>query len=44
MALTHSVDRVDETGRELLTYGTPDYPIAFFDDDLSRVAVPPHWP
>lgn len=43
MALTRSVDRVDETGRELLTYGTPDYPIAFFDDDLSRVAVPPHW-
>lgn len=43
MALTCSVDQVDETGRELLTYGTPDFPIAFFDDDLTKVAVPPHW-
>ena len=43
MSLTHSVDQVDETGREILTYGTPDYPIAFFDDDLTTVAVPPHW-
>lgn len=43
MALTISVDRVDETGRELLTYGTEDFPIAFFDDDLTRVSVPYHW-
>ena len=43
MALTLSVDRVSEEGRELLTYGTPDFPIAFFDDDLARVAVPCHW-
>ncbi|MBQ9010456.1 MAG: helix-turn-helix transcriptional regulator [Clostridia bacterium] len=43
MALTQSVDQVDENGRELLTYGTPDFPIAFFDDDLTKVAVPPHW-
>lgn len=43
MALTRSVDRVDETGRELLIYGTPDYPIAFFDDDLTQIATPPHW-
>lgn len=43
MALTCSVDQVDETGRELLSYGTPDFPIAFFDDDLTKVAVPPHW-
>ena len=43
MALSVSVDRVDETGRELLTYGTKDYPIAFFDDDLTRVSVPYHW-
>lgn len=43
MALTLSVDRLDETGRELLQYGTEDFPIAFFDDDLVKVAVPYHW-
>ena len=43
MALTRSVDKVDENGRELLTYGTADFPVAFFDDDLSVVAVPAHW-
>ena len=43
MALTQSVDQVDESGRELLTYGTADFPIAFFDDDLTKVAVPFHW-
>ena len=43
MALSVSVDRVDETGRELLTYGTEDFPIAFFDDDLTIVSVPYHW-
>ena len=43
MALSLSVDRVDENGRELLSYGTEDFPIAFFDDDLTKVAVPYHW-
>ena len=43
MALTCSVDQVDENGRELLTYGTAAFPIAFFDDDLTKVAVPTHW-
>lgn len=43
MALTLSVDQVDENGRELLTYGTEGFPIAFFDDDLTKVVVPPHW-
>ena len=43
MALSISVDRVDETGRELLTYGTEDFPIAFFDDDLTKISVPYHW-
>lgn len=43
MALSVSVDRVDETGRELLTYGTEDFPIAFFDDDLAKISVPYHW-
>lgn len=43
MALSASIDRVDETGRELLTYGTPQFPIAFFDDDLAVVNVPYHW-
>ena len=43
MALTCSVDQVDENGREILTYGTEDFPIAFFDDDLTNVTVPTHW-
>ena len=43
MALTLSVDQVDETGREILTYGTPDFPIAFFDDDLTKVCSSTHW-
>lgn len=43
MALTKSVDQVDENGRERLTYGTVDFPIAFFDDDLTVVKVPWHW-
>ena len=43
MALSYSTDKTDDTGRELLTYGTPDYPIAFFDDDLTKVKVPWHW-
>ena len=43
MALSYSIDQVDENGKELLTYGTEDFPIAFFDDDLSKVAVPNHW-
>lgn len=43
MALSISVDRVDESGRELLTYGTEDFPIAFFDDDLTKISVPYHW-
>ena len=43
MGLTYSVDKVDKDGRELLTYGTKDFPIAFFDDDLTIVKVPWHW-
>ncbi len=43
MGLSYSTDKTDETGRELLTYGTPDFPIAFFDDDLTFVKVPWHW-
>ena len=43
MALSLSVDKVDETGRELLTYGTDDFPVAFFDDDMVNVIVPFHW-
>ena len=29
MALSYSTDKTDENGRELLTYGTPEFPIAF---------------
>lgn len=43
MALSYSTDKTDENGRELLTYGTPEFPIAFFDDDLTLVKVPWHW-
>ena len=43
MGLSYSTDKIDETGKELLTYGTPDFPIAFFDDDLTKVKVPWHW-
>ena len=43
MGLSYSTDKTDETGKELLTYGTPDFPIAFFDDDLTKVRVPWHW-
>ena len=43
MAISISTDRTDEIGKELLTYGTEDFPIAFFDDDLSKVKVPWHW-
>lgn len=43
MGLSFSTDKIDETGKELLTYGTPDFPIAFFDDDLTTVKVPWHW-
>ncbi|MCR5023041.1 MAG: AraC family transcriptional regulator [Lachnospiraceae bacterium] len=43
MGLSYSTDKTDETGKELLTYGTPDFPIAFFDDDLTTVRVPWHW-
>ena len=43
MGLTNSVDKVDKDGRELLSYGTKDFPIAFFDDDLTMVKVPWHW-
>lgn len=43
MALSYSVDNVDENGKELLNYGTKDFPIAFFDDNLAKVKVPWHW-
>ena len=40
MGLSYSTDKTDESGKEMLTYGTPDFPIAFFDDDLTTVKVP----
>ena len=43
MAISISTDQTDETGKEILDYGTADFPIAFFDDDLSKVKVPWHW-
>ena len=43
MALTYSEEKIGSDGRELLTYGTSDFPIAFFDDDLAVIRVPWHW-
>lgn len=43
MAITYSTDQVDESGKEQLVYGTPEFPIAFFYDDLTKVRVPWHW-
>lgn len=43
MALTVSTAAVDDDGRELLTYGTPEFPVAFFYDDFHIVTVPWHW-
>ncbi len=43
MALSISTDQVDESGRELLIYGTQDFPIAFYDDDYKKIKVAWHW-
>ena len=38
MALSISTDLTDSSGRELLEYGTPDFPAAFFYDDFRIVS------
>lgn len=38
-----STDQTDESGKEQLRYGTPEFPAAFFYDDLDIVSVPWHW-
>ncbi len=43
MALSVSNTVTDSTGRELLTYGTEEFPAAFYLDDLDRVESPWHW-
>ncbi len=43
MALTISTDQVGRDHKELLEYGTEDFPAAFFEDDLRVVPVPWHW-
>ncbi len=43
MAISISTDITDSKGKEVLEYGTADFPIAFFDDDLTKVRVPWHW-
>ena len=43
MAITLSTENIDDNGKELLHYGTKEFPIAFFDDDLTKVKVPWHW-
>ncbi len=40
MAITLSTENIDDNGKELLHYGTKEFPIAFFDDDLTKVKVP----
>lgn len=41
--LQTSTDQTDEHGKELLEYGTREFPAAFFYDDLDVVTVPWHW-
>ena len=43
MALTYSIDQVDENGKELLTYGTEDFPIAFLRRSLYRITGMMNW-
>ncbi len=43
MNLSISTDQSDESGKELLEYGTREYPVAFFYDDLDIVTIPWHW-
>ena len=43
MAISLSTDKTDNRQKEILEYGTIDFPIAFFDDDLTIVKVPWHW-
>ena len=43
MPISISNTVTDESGRELLEYGTADFPIAFYNDNLDYVAVPWHW-
>jgi AraC-like DNA-binding protein len=38
-----STDQTDDHGKEQLEYGTREFPIAFFYDDLNIVTVPWHW-
>jgi AraC-like DNA-binding protein/mannose-6-phosphate isomerase-like protein (cupin superfamily) len=38
-----STDQTDESGKERLEYGTPEFPAAFFYDGLDIVSVPWHW-
>ena len=43
MALSTCRTVIDESARELLTHGTPAFPIACYHDDLRTEPVPWHW-
>lgn len=43
MALAFCNTITDNQGRELITHGTPQFPIACYHDDLQWEAVPWHW-
>lgn len=43
MALADCNTTVDASGRELLQHGTPDFPIACYEDDFQVCDVPWHW-
>ena len=43
MALTPCNSRADEQGRELVQHGTLLFPVACYDDDLTKELVPWHW-
>ena len=37
------VYRISQQGRELITHGTTQFPIAFYNDDLEKLSVAWHW-
>lgn len=43
MAILSCEVRIDSNGQELVQHGTSEFPIAFYQDDLSEYTVPWHW-
>lgn len=43
MALSSCIPKIDAQGREMVSHGTPGFPVACYQDDLRQTAVPWHW-